>query len=337
MTDSIDYTKEYDNSGRVPDSAELIDTYLIDSMFYREQRAELCDLDKRYGQGERNRLDMFWPDNGMRDETSIVMFIHGGYWQRLDRLSFSHMASGLNANGIAVALPSYTLCPQITVSGIINEMRRACILLYQTYKRTIVTVGHSAGGHLSACMMATDWAAIHPDLPDDLVTSGMGISGLYQLAPLLQTPINDALQLDEETAQSSSPQFWLPEGLHRFEAWVGEEESNEYHRQSRELAERWSLLGTPTTYVSVEEKNHFTVIDPMTRADSAMVQRIVELVKEPVEDIELVEPSKRALAREMQKFERSRKKIGRTLLSDLEEEDQNAQNDENGATPVEKN
>ncbi|MFD0917755.1 alpha/beta hydrolase [Pseudahrensia aquimaris] len=285
MSDAIDYAKEYDNSGRVPNADELIELYQMDASFYREQRAEHCDLDKRYGQGERNRLDVFWPDEGK--DVPLVMFIHGGYWQRLDRKSFSHMASGLNDHGIAVAIPSYTLCPQISVMGIINEMRRACILLHQSYGREIVTIGHSAGGHLSACMMATDWAAIHPDLPDDLVTAGMGISGLYDLAPILQTPINGALKLDEQSAHAASPHYWVPEGLHKFEAWAGEEESSEFHRQSRELAERWTMLGTPTNYVSVEGKNHFTVVDPLTRGNSAMVEKIVELVAAPAIEIEL--------------------------------------------------
>jgi len=249
----------------------------------------------------RNQMDIFWPSSGNQD-CPIVMFIHGGYWQRLDRTSFSHMAEGLNLRGIAVALPSYTLCPDISIDGIINEMRRACLLIYQTYKRNISIVGHSAGGHLAACLMATDWPSLHPDLPSDLVQSGMGISGIYELAPLIQTPINNALGLDEEAAADASPIDWVPDALHRFDVWVGSEESSEYHRQSRALETRWNMLGTAVCYHDVPEANHFTIINQLTDPKSAMVARVLELVKNPVESPELKEPSKRAMAREKKRL-----------------------------------
>ena len=264
----IDYAKEYDNSGRVENAADLIDNYMLDAALFRESHAVHLEADLVYGPEPRNMMDIFWPLKSDDDEREteaeaeaeaeaendspppildkdvpITMFIHGGYWQRLDRSCFSHMASGLLAHGIAVAIPSYTLCPENTVEGIINEMRRACLVLYQTHERPITVFGHSAGGHLAACLLATEWNAIHPELPEDLVQSGMGISGLYDLVPLIQTPINEALGLDEETAVRASPVLWTPDALNRFEAWVGGDESDEYHRQSRDLADQWSILG----------------------------------------------------------------------------------------------
>lgn len=280
MTDEIDYPREYDNSGRVENAAELIVAYTGDAAAYREAiDCEVMDSDLAYGPKDRNKLDIVWPED--REDCPIVMFIHGGYWQRLDRSDFTHMASGLVERGCAVALPSYTLAPQARIGEIINEMRRACLLLYQTHGRKLTVVGHSAGGHLAACMLATDWQRIHRNLPEDLVCSGMGISGLYDLIPLTKTPVNDALQMDEASAHQASPVHWVPEGLQRFEAWVGSEESNEYHRQSRELAERWTMLGTPTTYVSVPSENHFTIIAALTKPDSDMVQTILSLTERP--------------------------------------------------------
>ncbi|MEL6948449.1 MAG: alpha/beta hydrolase, partial [Pseudomonadota bacterium] len=259
----IDYAAEYDNSGRVPNAAELIENYLLDATLFRETHAANLEADLVYGPAPRNLLDIFWPlKDGTKEhdtDAPLSMFIHGGYWQKLDRSSFSHMASGLLAHGVAVVIPSYTLCPDTTLEGIINEMRRACLVLYQTHKRPLTVFGHSAGGHLAACMLATDWASIHPDLPDDLVQAAMGISGLYDLTPLIHTPINDALGMTLEDAETASPIRWTPQALQRFEAWVGGEESTEYHRQSSDLAERWSMLGTPTTSVSCDGQNHFTV------------------------------------------------------------------------------
>ncbi|MEM1318125.1 MAG: alpha/beta hydrolase [Pseudomonadota bacterium] len=285
---TINYAAEYDNSGRVENSAELIDAYIEDAAEFRATEGLDAEYDLAYGPQPRNKMDLFWPgdDAGKARTSPIVVFIHGGYWQRLDRSAFSHMAKGLLENDMAVAMPSYTLAPDITVAGIINEMRRACLVLHQTYKRPLTVVGHSAGGHLAACMLATEWTKIHPDLPDDLVQSAMGISGLYDLAPLLQTPINDALGMDFESAYASSPLEWVPPPLHRFQAWVGGDESEEYHRQSRDITKRWSMLGTSCEMKAVKNTNHFTVIHKLLKPGSKMVKRIVDLVVHPVIQID---------------------------------------------------
>ncbi len=292
MNENIDYTKEYDNSARVANSTELLDRLITDAANFRDDPDLIAEYDLSYGPALRNRMDVFWPSNGAgrKKQSRIVMFIHGGYWQRMDRSAFSHLARGLLDNGLAVAMPSYTLCPDIKIDGIINEIRRACLLLYQTYKRRFTVIGHSAGGHLAACMVATDWDTIHHDLPNDLVASGLGISGIFDLLPLLQTPINDALQMDEVQAIAASPIRWIPETQQRFDAWVGSTESGEFHRQSQSLAERWSLLGSPTQYQSVPGKNHFTVIDDLKHRNSRLVNRIVDLTEQPLAEENIPEP-----------------------------------------------
>ncbi|MEE9376276.1 MAG: alpha/beta hydrolase, partial [Rhizobiaceae bacterium] len=244
MIEEIDYTKEYDNSSRVENSDKILDQLLIDAADFRETPNLIVDMDVEYGPEPRNKMDIYWPDNqaGNKRRAPLVMFIHGGYWQMMDRSAFSHMAKGLNANGFAVAIPSYTLCPDITIDGIITEMRRACLVLFQRYKKTFTVIGHSAGGHLAACMMATDWEGMHSGLPHDLVRSAMGISGIYDLIPLINTPTNEAVGMDKKQAKAASPLHWMPDAIQRFEAWVGADESNEFHRQSRELAARWNLL-----------------------------------------------------------------------------------------------
>ena len=291
INSEIDYAAEYDNSARVANSGQLINKYITDAANFRELAASPSQMNLAYGNGERNLMDIFWPNNsaGQEHKSPIVMFIHGGYWQRMDRSCFSHLAMGLNAHGIAVAMPSYTLCPDIAIDGIINELRRACLVLFQTYRKKLTVIGHSAGGHLAACMMATDWTRIHSLLPHDLIASGLGISGLYDLQPLIYTPINEALGMDDSAAVSASPIYWTPVAIQQFDAWVGGDESDEYHRQGRDLSARWNLLGTPTRYVSVPGANHFTVVDQLVDPDSPMVRRILNLVQKPQAHIELPE------------------------------------------------
>ena len=156
-----------------------------------------------YGPGARNCID-FFPGG---HEGPIVVFIHGGYWQALDGSFFSHLARGLNACGIGVAIPSYDLCPGVTVDRIIEEMRMAMRELARLGQPLIVS-GHSAGGHLAACMLATDWRAYDASLPPDIVIAAYAISGLFDLRPLVGTSINAALHLDDATARAASPLFW---------------------------------------------------------------------------------------------------------------------------------
>src|SRR3954469_12237199 len=175
VTAEVDYEVEYNNRARVPEHPALIAGWERDAKAWRERQAfrTIC-----YGPGARRRIDLF-PSRG---EGDLVVFIHGGYWQALDRSFFSHLAAGLNAHGIGVAIPSYDLCPQVSVDDIIGQMRMAGRELARLGRRLVVS-GHSAGGHLAACLMATGWRSIDPTLPEDVVKAAYAISGLFDLAP----------------------------------------------------------------------------------------------------------------------------------------------------------
>ena len=266
----IDYEAEYNNRARVPEHPAVMAGWVRDAAAYRESHPPRFIP---YGTGARNVIDFFDGDgNG-----PIVVFIHGGYWQALDSSSFSHLARGLNAHGIGVAIPSYDLCPDVSVERIIGEMRMASRELARLSQRLVIS-GHSAGGHLAACMLATDWKAFDARLPSDLVAAAYAISGLFELAPLVGTSINRALGLDEAAARAASPLFLQPPARGSLDAVVGEAESAEYFRQSRTIVERWGQIGIPTRFGTVAGANHFTAIAPLAEPNSPMVSRLRELV-----------------------------------------------------------
>jgi arylformamidase len=265
----VDYEVEYNNRARVPENPSLIAGWAKDAAAYRERHAPRSIA---YGPGARNRIDFFSGNH----EGPIVVFIHGGYWQALDGSSFSHLAGGLNAHGISVAIPTYDLCPDVTVDGIIREMRMASRELAR-FGRSLVISGHSAGGHLAACMLATDWPAFDASLPEDLVIAAYAISGLFDLGPLVETSINNALLLDHTTARAASPLFWNAPKRGSLDAVVGENESAEYFRQSRTIVERWGAAGVATRFGTVPNANHFTAIAPLADSNSPMVLRLKEL------------------------------------------------------------
>jgi arylformamidase len=266
---SVDYEVEYNNRARVPENPALIAGWAKDAAAWRERQPPRVIP---YGAGARHVIEYF-PGEG---EGPIVVFIHGGYWQALDGSFFSHLAAGLNAHGIGVAIPSYDLCPDVSVEQIIRQMRAASRELARLGQSLIIS-GHSAGGHLAACMLATDWPAFDASLPADLVVAAYAISGLFDLAPLVETSINKAMRLDPTTARAASPLFWTAPRRGSLDAVVGEQESAEYFRQSRTIVERWGGQGLATRFGTVPGANHFTAIAPLADPGSPMVARLRQL------------------------------------------------------------
>jgi arylformamidase len=274
---AIDYEAEYNNRARVPEHPEIFDRWMREAAAYREKmrRAKQAELGLSYGTTGRQTIDLFRP--GQDDTGALALFIHGGYWRSLEPSLFSHMANGLNARGITVGVAGYDLCPQVSIAEIIRQTRQACLSLWWRFGQRILVYGHSAGGHLAACMAATDWTGIDRSLPADLTPIAMAISGVFDLEPLVGVSMNADLRLDAAEARRLSPLFW-PAGADRtLDAVVGGSESSEFLRQSRAITDAWSEQGANTLYQEVPGANHFTVIDPLADPNSAMVDRLATL------------------------------------------------------------
>ena len=271
MNATVDYEVEYNNRARVPEHPSLFAGWAKDAAAYRERYPPRSIA---YGPGARNMIDFFPGD----DNGPIVVFIHGGYWQSLHGSSFSHLAGGLNAHGVSVAIPSYDLCPSVTVDDIIQQMRAASRELARL-GRSLVISGHSAGGHLAACMLATDWPAFDASLPEDLVVAAYAISGLFDLGPLVETSINNAMHLNHTSARAASPLSWNVATRGCLDAVVGENESAEYFRQSKTIVDLWGAAGVTTRFGVVPDANHFTAIAPLDDPESPMVLRLKELAR----------------------------------------------------------
>lgn len=274
----MDYEAEYNNRARVPDHEEIFLRWAREAEDYRTEmlKAGRAELDLSYGDTPRQTIDIFSPQSA--EEPPLAMFVHGGWWRSLEPSSFSQTARGLNAHGIAVAVAGYDLCPNVTIADIVEQIRRACAFLWQRYGRRLFLYGHSAGGHLSAAMVATDWPSLYPKAPADLVPAGYAISGVFDLSPLTGLSVNQDLRLDAESARRLSPLSWPLPPDRTFDAVVGALESSEFKRQSRALSDAWHKAGAQTRYEEVPG-NHFTVIDALAEPDSAMVARIAELAR----------------------------------------------------------
>jgi acetyl esterase/lipase len=270
----LDYEAEYNNRARVPEYPEIAERWSLLSSAYR--LAGNTELDQPYGTRERHRYDLFHAETA---GAPLVVYIHGGYWQRGDRKDYSFVARELNAAGITVAIPSYTLCPAVSVMEIGDEMQACMAALWRKTGKRPMVIGHSAGGHLTAEMLARPWSG---GVPVDLVRYGYAISGVFELAPLLGTSLNKALGLTPGTARAASPLYRPPaaKGRRRLVAAVGGAESSEFLRQSHSIAESWSKAGIDARHEVIANANHFTVVDELIRPDSDVLKRIVLMAHE---------------------------------------------------------
>ena len=268
------YEKEYDKRARVPEHPQSFARWATDAESYRASLSGPQVERVNYGPTTREVIDLF----NARPGAPLAVFIHGGWWRNFDPSLFSHFAIGLNAHHIGVALPGYNLCPLVGIADIIEEMRRALLVLWRCYHTRMLVLGHSAGGHLTAALLATDWRSLDHTAPNDLVPAGYAISGVFDLMPLLHVSMSQDFRLDEEGARKNSPVWWpAPRGL-VLDAVVGARESNEFLRQSRLMADVWGKAGVATRYEEISEANHFTVL---TDPNSAMVERLLALMPQP--------------------------------------------------------
>ena len=271
---AIDYETEYNNRRRVPEYPEIAERWALLANAYR--LAGDTELDQPYGARERQRYDLFHAGK----DAPLVVYIHGGYWQRGDRKDYSFVARELNAAGITVAIPSYTLCPAASVMEISDEMQLCLAALWKKLNKHPVVIGHSAGGHLTAEMLARDFGGL-AGVPNDLVRSGCAISGVFDLGPLIGTSNNEPLGLTKGTARAASPLFRPPPPKgKRLVAAVGGEESAEFQRQSRAIADNWSRVGVAAEWQVIADTNHFTIVDELVRPGSALLTRVVGMALE---------------------------------------------------------
>lgn len=277
---TIDWEAEYNNRARVPEHPEIFARWTRDGAAYRDEASKdgRAELGLKYGPSPRQYIDLFKPKS--RDANApLALFIHGGYWRSLEPSQFSQLARGMNAHGVTVAVAGYDLVPQVSIGQIIEQMQAACLYFWKKLGRRIMVSGHSAGGHLAACMVATDWKKLDASAPADLVPAGYAISGLFDLDVLTHLSGNADFKLDAAEARRISPLFWPLVRGKVLDAVVGALESSEFLRHSKTVADDWRERGAITRYEAVPDLNHFTICDPMEDANSAMTKRMVELAK----------------------------------------------------------
>jgi arylformamidase len=204
----------------------------------------------------------------------VHLFIHGGYWRAYSSKDFAYVVEGLNARGIAAVLVNYALCPEVRIGEIVRQCRAALAWTWKNASRfgadpaRLSVSGHSAGGHLTAMMLATDWTRW--GLPADAIKAALPISGLYDLAPFPHSFLQPSLRLDEAQVRAESP---LSNPVHAacpVLVAVGGAESSEFHRQAEAYLAHLRRAGVAAEYADLGRHDHFSVLDDLAAPEGPL-------------------------------------------------------------------
>ena len=268
-----DWDDAYANADHIPGAEDYLKRWPIDAKRFRKNLAKQnrAQLDIVYGKKPRNHLDLFLPQARPK---GLIVFVHGGYWYRFDKHFFSHFAKGALYSGWAVAMPSYTLCPDIKVAGITKEVGKAISHAARLVKGPLRLVRHSAGGHLVARMVSNSSplsGAVQKNIERAMV-----ISPVSDLRPLCALKLNQTFRLTQKEAAAESPALLSPLPNTKITCWVGATERSEFIRQNALLANIWHGLGAHVTLIEEPDRHHFNVIDGLGNANSAMMKKLLD-------------------------------------------------------------
>jgi len=228
----------------------------------------------RYGEAERNRIDIFEASrsSGFQGRATIA-FIHGGYWRSQDKETYRFLAKGALERGLNFANIEYTLAPQQTVGGIVQEIRDAISCLNSHLHHAVPDhallhmSGHSAGGHLVAMT-----------LNERGVSSGTSISGIFDLEPIRLSYLNEELRLTPEDVARYSPQHHIPASSPPLIIAYGEEELPELCRQSEDFHVAWGARKLDSKLVRLPQHNHFSILEELADPEGVILKEIISLV-----------------------------------------------------------
>jgi arylformamidase len=275
---------QYNPSLALPDPTAPGRHFSAQAQRAREQLR--CVLDVPFGPTREETLDIFPADV---PNAPVFVFIHGGYWRALSSKEFSGVALGLQPLGITTVVINYALCPSVSIDEITRQARAATawvlrnIAQYGGDPARVAIGGHSAGGHLTAMCLQTEWERDY-GLPQDPLAGAILVSGLYDLAPLRYSYLQPMIQLDDGIIRRNSPAFQVrPCATPVWITWGGAE-STEFERQAQTHYAAWKAAGNHAQLLDQPDANHFTVIHGFEHSSSALCQWLARTLQAKTPD-----------------------------------------------------
>ncbi|NKB19259.1 MAG: alpha/beta hydrolase fold domain-containing protein [Alphaproteobacteria bacterium] len=272
----------YNNRWAVPGYMADLDRWAAESASVRA--AVRCDLDVAYGDGERENIDILYPD---RDgPVPLIVFLHGGYWMSMTKDSYSFIGKNFVASGAAFAVVGFGLCPDITLAAMTGQVERAIENLWVNAdalgfdRERFYLAGHSSGGHLAAMVLGGGVSG-KPPVPPENFKASVIVSGLFDLAPIAATYINNYIALDDDGVQQVSPLHHVPLKSAKMGPLIlgtGEHELAEYHLHQARYAEAWAANGHDLQMCDAAGYQHFDVPYDLANENGGLHQAFRSLI-----------------------------------------------------------
>lgn len=253
----MDHDRAYANGPFIPGGDAYPAKWLQDAAEFRSALGRRARTDIAYGFGSRQKFDLFQPEG---EPVGLLVFLHGGYWLRFGRESWSHLAKGALERGWATAISSYTLAPEGRITQMRAECARAIEVAAELVEGPVVITGHSAGGQLSARLGCGDVGLAAP------LRRVVPISPLADLEPISLTLMNRDLRLDVSEIEAESPARHILRAGVDAHVWVGANERPVFLYQARILSEAWACPWTPEP-----GRHHFDVVDGLLDPSSPLL------------------------------------------------------------------
>jgi len=264
----------YNNRWAVPGHMADLDRWAADSAAIRG--AVRCDLDIAYGDGDRETLDILYPDAD--GPVPLIVFLHGGYWLSMTKDSYSFIGKNFVDAGAAFAVIGFGLCPEITLAHMTDQVERAIGHLwdradqYGFDREEFYLAGHSSGGHLAAMVLGGGISG-NPAVPPETFKASVIVSGLFDLAPIAATYINNYIQIDDQGVRDLSPLHHVPPAGKKMGPLIlgtGEHELAEYFLHQSRYAAAWVENGHELKMCDAAGYQHFDVPSDLANADGGL-------------------------------------------------------------------
>jgi len=277
--DAEELERQFNPRAYTPNFEDIVNIGFERSVAYQDA-AKNPRYDIAYGPNDTEKLDLFLPD--APSGAPVEMYIHGGFWRSREKGDFSYIGGPIVAAGGIAAIVDYALCPSVTLDEIVHQMRDCVVWLHGNIAdhggdpNRIHVTGHSAGGHLAAMLLATDWAAL--GVPADVLKSVVPISGVFEVEPVMHTSVQEAVQLTADMAARNSPLFLSTESRPPVAVTVGTSESEEFRRQSKAYAEALTAQGLSVDHFEMPDQNHFSILTESTEPGNRLTKTRLQLM-----------------------------------------------------------
>ncbi|XP_053903021.1 kynurenine formamidase isoform X2 [Malaclemys terrapin pileata] len=234
-----------------------------------------------YGGNDGEKLDIYLPTDPS-GAFPLVLYIHGGYWQFLSKEVSGFIAPPLVTQGIAVVAVGYDVAPKGHLDVMVAQVRRSVAFIVQQYSKIsgVYLCGHSAGAHLAAMVLSTDWEeyGVTPDIKGAFL-----VSGVYDLEPIMHTSVNNRLHMSREVAWRNSPILGVTAATPARKACevliaVAQHDSPEFHRQSQEYFQALRSAGWRVSLLDIADTDHFDVIEKLSQRGYILTQVILNMI-----------------------------------------------------------